>query len=80
MYDPTEQSRREMLAAEGQHVRERLESEHGQVWSTSELTADFSVASFLAPFVMVCRKSDGVEGTLKFQHSPRFYYGFEVAK
>ena len=31
----------------------------------------------MAPLVVVRRKSDGVKGSLMFQHSPRFYFGFE---
>jgi hypothetical protein len=27
--------------------------------------------------VVVRRRSDGVKGSLYFQHNPRFYYGFE---
>jgi hypothetical protein len=61
-------------------VHDRLAKEHGQVWNTHELQEDFDVLSFLAPFVLVVRKSDGVKGTLMFMHRPRFYYGFEVAR
>jgi len=57
--------------------REALEAEHGQVWTTTELSIDFEVIGFSAPLVVVLRKSDGVIGSLFFQHSPRFYYGFE---
>jgi hypothetical protein len=34
------------------------------------------VIGFLAPFVVVRRKIDGVKGSLEFQHHPRFYFGF----
>ena len=57
-------------------VREALEKEYGQVWDTKELSADFEVHAFLAPFVMVTRRSDNKRGTLTFQHSPRFYFSF----
>jgi hypothetical protein len=57
--------------------RSRLEEQHGQVWSTDELTTDFEVRTFLAPCVGVTRRSDGMRGTLFFQHRPRFYWGFE---
>ena len=81
MSDPTEAARREMVAeinsVEGE--RAALEAEHGQVWNTSELQADYSVVGFLAPFVVVVRKADGVKGSLLFQHSPRFYFDFKVA-
>ena len=57
--------------------REALEAQHGRVWSTDELVRDFTVIGFAAPFVVVRRKSDGVTGSLTFQHSPRHYYSFQ---
>jgi adenylate cyclase class IV len=56
--------------------RNRLEFEHGQVWDTSEMTSAFEAIGFMAPFVMVKRRSDGVKGCLMFQHHPRFYFSF----
>ena len=56
--------------------RQRLEKVEGQVWDTQELSRDFEVLSFLAPFVVVIRKVDNVKGTLTFQHRPRFYFDF----
>lgn len=58
--------------------REALEIKHGKVWDTDQLCEDFEVKGFLAPFVVVCRKSDGKTGTLMFQHSPRFYFSFQA--
>jgi len=79
MSDPTESTRREMVAeinaVEGS--REALEDQYGQVWDTSQLQKDFDVRGFAAPFVVVTRKSDGERGSLTFQHDPRFYFGFE---
>ncbi len=79
MTDQTESIRREMTqsinAVEGS--REYLEAKHGQVFDTTELQQEFSVEGFMAPFVLARRKSDGIRGTLKFQHSPRFYFSFE---
>jgi len=46
-------------------------------WTTEELSRDFVVLGFLAPFVHVKRKSDGVEGSMEFTHSPRLYFGFQ---
>jgi hypothetical protein len=37
---------------------------------------DFQVLGFLAPYVVVRRRSDGRKGSLEFQHNPRFYFGF----
>lgn len=56
--------------------RAEFEKEYGQVWNTTELQKDFKVLSFLAPFVMVIRKSDNQKGTLEFNHDPRFYFNF----
>jgi len=76
--DPTESTRREMVAEinNGPKNREQLEAENGQVWDTAQLTKDFSVRGFMAPFVVVERRADGVVGSLTFQHNPRFYWGF----
>ncbi len=77
--DPTETLRRERIAeinaAPGS--REALEAQYGQVWATDELADTFKVIGFMAPLVVVKRKSDGVEGSLEFQHSPRLYFNFE---
>lgn len=59
---------------------EQLRQQHGEVWSTQDLTTEFDVLSFAAPFVVVQRKSDGQHGTLTFQHRPRFYFGFQPGK
>ena len=80
--DPTEGIRRALVsdinAVEGS--REYWEEKHGQVWDTDELTKEFSVESFFSPFIMVRRLSDGITGTMMFQHSPRFYFGFKEDK
>lgn len=61
-----------------QIMKDKLEEYYGQdnVWTNRELLKEFAVESFLAPFVMVRRKSDGVQGTMEFTHSPRFYFNF----
>ena len=76
--DTTENARRELVTTLNSEPGERaaLEAKHGQVWNTSELREDFDVIGFLAPFVGVRRKSDGVRGSLLFQHWPRFYFRF----
>jgi hypothetical protein len=56
--------------------RPALEAEHGKVWDTNQLRDEFEVIGFMAPMVSVKRRSDGKDGTLFFQHSPRFYFGF----
>jgi len=81
MIDETEAIRREMLVKLNQNPgsREALEAEHGQVWDTQELGRDFEVLGFMAPFVVVKRRADGIKGSLYFQHSPRFYFDFQPA-
>ena len=78
MDDVTETIRRERLleinAAPGS--REALEAIHGKVWTTDELRTEFDVLGFMAPLVVVRRKSDGRKGSLEFQHAPRFFFGF----
>lgn len=81
MPDETEPKRRELVAKINASPRTRaeLEARYGKknVWDTKELGEAFEVHSFMAPFTTVTRKSDGVVGTLVFQHLPRFYFGFE---
>ncbi len=49
-------------------------------WDTEALQRDFEVVGFMAPFVVVRRRADGVRGSLLFRHSPRVYYSFEADK
>jgi hypothetical protein len=80
--DPTEAPRKERIAEinAGASDRQALEAEYGQVWDTAELQRDFDVTGFMAPFVVVRRKADGVKGSLEFRHSPRFYFNFLADK
>lgn len=80
MSDPTETIRRERLVEINSQPNHRasLEAKHGQVWDTSKLAEDFEVIGFLAPFVVVRRRSDGKKGSLEFQHQPRFYFNFQA--
>lgn len=57
-------------------TQEELEVLYGSVWDTAQLQEVFTVQGFLAPFCVVTRKSDGVQGSVTFQHSPRLYYNF----
>ena len=79
MSDETESIRRQQLAEINSNPgsREALEAQHGQVWDTQELGKDFTVEGFMAPYVVVRRRSDGQRGSLMFQHDPRFYFGFQ---
>ena len=78
MNDPTENIRRELVKEinSNPNERESLEKLYGQVWDTKELSNDFSVSGFMAPFVIVKRKSDNKAGSLEFQHNPRYYFNF----
>jgi hypothetical protein len=38
---------------------------------------NFDVTGFAAPLVVVNQKSDGMSGSLEFQHRPRFYFNFQ---
>lgn len=59
--------------------REVLEARYGRVWNSEELATEFEVRGFMAPFVVVRRKADGVLGSVMFQHSPRYYFSFVVS-
>ena len=79
MIDETESARRQMVAEINANAgpRAELESQFGQVWDTTELQNDYQVLrGFAAPFVIVRRRSDGVRGSLMFQHAPRIYHSF----
>lgn len=80
MEDPTEDIRKELIAKQqeaGPKTKEQLEKENpGPVLTTEELSAQYDVLGFMAPFVVVRRKSDGRRGSLLFQHMPRFYYSW----
>lgn len=79
MTDPTENIRRQRVAEINAEPgsREALEAEHGQVWDTSQLQEEFEAIGFMAPFIVVRRRSDGVRGSLEFQHSPRLYFNWQ---
>lgn len=79
MPDATEDARRQRLVEINSEPgsRESLEAQHGQVWDTTELQQDFEAIGFMAPFIVVRRRTDGIKGSLEFQHSPRFYFNFQ---
>ena len=80
--DATEAHRRRRLAEINRTVesddviaeRQRLEARYGQIWDAGQLAKDFDVLGFMAPFVVVQRRSDGRKRSLEFQHLPRFYF------
>ncbi len=76
--DSTENARRERLEEINSEPGSRpaLEAKHGQVWDTTELQLDFRVIGFLAPFIQVQRRDNGEDGSMEFQHDPRFYFNY----
>lgn len=82
MIDPTEEIRRQRIAEINADPgsREALEAQHGRVWNTDELSREFIVEGFLAPLIVLRRKSDGQRGSMEFQHHPRFYFNFVADK
>jgi hypothetical protein len=80
MSDPTVAIRKQMVAEINAEPgsREYLEAKRGQVWDTDQLQEEFEVLGFAAPLIVVRRRSDGVKGSMFFQHNPRYYYGFSV--
>lgn len=78
MKDETEPVRRAMIeSGQPQKDLERVMEAGGDRWDTQELQRDFEVIGFLAPYVVVRRRVDGVRGTMEFTHSPRWYFGFK---
>ncbi len=73
MIDDTEELRRAIIASG--HPEQALANAKKR-WNSEELSRDFIVHGFMAPYVVVTRKSDNLEGTLEFTHSPRFYFNF----
>ena len=78
MYDPTESTRRSLVAQWNSTAAEDKKAaihKYGEpVWTTDELREEFEVESFATPFVIVRRKSDGKKGSIIFQHQPRLYF------
>jgi hypothetical protein len=79
MNDATETIRRERMAEINAvpGSREALEAEHGEVWNTDQLVEEYEAIGFMAPFVVVRRRSDGQKGSLEFQADPRFYFNWQ---
>jgi hypothetical protein len=72
--DETEDIRRAMLATS--QPAQDAATDEGPQWTTEELQQDFEVLGFMAPFVVVQRRSDGVKGSMEFTHNPRVYFGW----
>ena len=49
------------------------------VWTSDQISQDFNIEGFMAPYVVGTRRVDNVRGSLTFTHSPRFYFDFKPA-
>lgn len=76
MSDPTEQIRRELVEQMPAEL-DAVVAAGGKVWSTAQMQEEFEAIGFMAPFIVVKRRSDGVKGSLQFTHSPRWYFGWQ---
>jgi hypothetical protein len=80
MYDETENARRARQAELNTEAAaiEELSRRYGTIWNAEALRQEFEVLGFMAPFVVVRQKATGKKGSLEFQHSPRFYFNWQV--
>lgn len=76
MTDTTEAARRTLLPQMPAELAARVAAGE-QVWDSDQMREDFEVTGFMAPLVVVRRRSDGKVGSLMFAHSPRYYFGFQ---
>jgi hypothetical protein len=60
----------------GTMSKRELEDKHGQVWDEHEVKKHFDILGHADPICVAMRKCDKKLGSLKFQHTPRFYWGF----
>ena len=58
-------------------VHQEIQEEGGECWTTDEVTQEFEILGFLAPFCTAVRISTGEKGSLLFGHRPRIYYGWK---
>ena len=49
-------------------------------YTTAQLQVEFKVIGFGYGYVAVERKSDGLKGSMDFNHSPRIYHSFVAHK
>ena len=76
MSDPTEYIRRVEQAIINQTPVDQLQIKD-RSWTTEELSQEFDVLGFAAPYVLVERKEDSKKGSLQFKHSPRIYFNWQ---
>jgi hypothetical protein len=73
-HDPTENIRRIQQVVSNSLTDAEIPEE---TWDTDALQRDFVVLGFMAPYVVVRRKSDDKKGSLQFRHHPRVYFGWK---
>jgi hypothetical protein len=60
-------------------VFQAIQEEGGECWTTEEVTKEFDILGFMAPFCTAVRMETGKKGVLAFVHRPRIYYGWREA-
>ncbi len=60
-------------------VYQAIQEDGGECWTTEEVTQEFEILGFLAPFCTAKKRDTGEKGTLTFIHRPRIYYGWRLA-
>lgn len=73
--DPTADARAAMVPEMPAELASRVAAGE-KVWTTAEMNDEFEAIGFMAPFIVVRRRADGVKGSLLFTHQPRFYFAW----
>lgn len=74
--DPTESIRRAMIPNMPAELQKWVEAGK-KVYTTEEMSAEFEVIGFMAPFICVKEKSTGKLGSMQFTHNPRYYFDWK---
>lgn len=59
------------------NIKNKLLADFQEVLTTDEATEKYKFIGFNSPLAFVERKSDGVKGSLRFTHMPRYYFDFK---
>ena len=57
--------------------REEIAGVSIDVWDPGELNTRFEILGFKSPFAIVREHATGEQGSVLFQHEPRYYFGFD---
>lgn len=60
-------------------IYQQIGGSNGLCWTTDELTEEFEVTSFMAPYCFAIRRKTGEKGSFTFLHMPRIYYNWRIA-